>query len=135
MACLRKGSLVECISNGNVYLKTVQNLQKGDLLIDPTSEGGIGTVENTVFECFSEKTLFSVFGLKCAGPQLVLYNGMWTRAENLLCSRVSIEKNVTLVGVVVRGSCRFRADGVLCRGIRQEEWETILGAFPVKMKS
>lgn len=125
MSCVRTGSLVECINNGEVVLRPVQDIREGDVLHDPFSVNGVSFVENAIHEFVSNTHLYSLFGLQCAGPQLVLYNGMWSRVEHLkdILPKPSSSQDIMLIGLVLNGSCNMRVDGVICRGLRREDWE------------
>ena len=124
MSCVRIGSLVECIKNGEVVLEAVQDIQEGDVLHDPFSVDGVSFVDNVIHEFVSDTALYSLFGLQCAGPQLVLYNGMWSRVEHLRQVLPEPSSNqIMLIGFILSGSCNLRVDGVICRGLRREDWE------------
>jgi hypothetical protein len=126
MACIRHDSMVEVVDSDGISLRTAIDLRIGDVLNDPFVLGRTNVVENLIVESAPRVDLYHLFGLQCAGPQLVLYNGMWARAEQLNAIHPGARTqccDVSMVGLVLRGSCSIRVDGVICRGLRKQEWE------------
>jgi hypothetical protein len=126
MACIRHDSMVEVVNSDGISLRAATDLRIGDVLNDPLVIGRTNVVEKVIVESAPRVDLYFLFGLHCAGPQLVLYNGMWARVEQLSAihpgSRAQC-RDVSMVGLVLRGSCTIRVDGVICRGLRKLEWE------------
>ena len=126
MACIRHDSMVEVVNSDGISLRAATDLRIGDVLNDPLVIGRTNVVEKVIVESAPRVDLYFLFGLHCAGPQLVLHNGMWARVEQLSAihpgSRAQC-RDVSMVGLVLRGSCTIRVDGVICRGLRKLEWE------------
>ena len=115
MACVVYGSLVECVRDGGVVLEAVQDLREGDELNNPFGKAG---VVHEVVQEWVKSPIFSLFGMQCAGPQLVLHDGTWSRVHTIVDE--SYLHDVALVGIVLEEPVAIRVDGVVCRGLDRD---------------
>tara|TARA_B110001452_G_scaffold239487_1_gene220548 strand:- start:3529 stop:4002 length:474 start_codon:yes stop_codon:yes gene_type:complete len=118
MACVRSGSLVECVVQGILVLKAVDLIRVGDVLHDPRGEDHVLVVLDVHRESLPEVDLFQVFGLQCAGPQVVLFDGGWHQAETL--QEPLRHRWIDLVGFATDRAGCVVVDGVVCRGLNPE---------------
>lgn len=114
MTCVRQGSLVEMMDmNGSVWMETVENIQPGDLIRDPT-DGHAATVITTL----SQETgglwpLVQYMGLTADLAQLVHIPGRgWVTAGDV--GARSIQLCPRIYALVVTNGKMARVDGVTC---------------------
>lgn len=116
MACVRQGSLVDCIKGDEVHLVAVENLCAGDLVYDFYTDT-YPVVQEVLKETISELAMYRIFGLSCASPQSILFDNSWCFVDTVIGLSAVVEKNVEIVGIVLNGSGVLCVDGVICRGI------------------
>lgn len=143
MACVRSGSLVECIRDGSICLVPVENLRRGDVLPDPTIQSRSSTVEDVILEAANpSRPMYTFFALHCLGKQLVnVGNHVWECVERLCPHTRYHVHDATNVGLILKGSLIIRVDGTTCRGLSAQDWRaakrvpdhTILRAVSIKI--
>ena len=73
-------------------------------------------VRDVHVETLEEVCLYQIFGLRCGGPQSVLFDGEWQKAESVLWEP-QVYRDAVLVGLALDHGSSVVVDNVACCGL------------------